>query len=175
MDIEKALRLSLGLGDDKKPNGSTKTSSAVIASTPTSASVVQDAPHATSVLLQASKVKPPKGCLFLFPDGSGSASSYASIDKLDPSLAVYGLNCPWRTTPDDMAQAKVQMSQLVAKYIMELRNRQPRGPYNLGGWSAGGICAFEASRQLQEAGEVVQSLILIDSPNPIGLQNPPAR
>ncbi|RKP04879.1 Alpha/Beta hydrolase protein [Thamnocephalis sphaerospora] len=74
-----------------------------------------------------------------------------------------------------MAQAKVQMSQLVAKYIMELRNRQPRGPYNLGGWSAGGICAFEASRQLQEAGEVVQSLILIDSPNPIGLQNPPAR
>jgi naphtho-gamma-pyrone polyketide synthase len=74
-----------------------------------------------------------------------------------------------------MAQSNVQMSQLVAKYMIEVRKHQPNGPYHLGGWSAGGICAFEAARQLAEAGEVVESLILIDSPNPIGLQNPPAR
>lgn len=175
MDIEKVLRESLGLGEKPPIRGPSKAALVSATTKPALDKVVQNAPHATSVLLQAAKVKPNRGCLFLFPDGSGSASSYASIDKLDPSFAVYGLNCPWRTTPEDMAQAKVQMAQLVAKYIIELRNRQPTGPYHLGGWSAGGICAFEATRQLQEVGEVVESLILIDSPNPIGLQNPPAR
>lgn len=137
--------------------------------------IVMNAPHATSILLQPPKVNPPKAKLFLFPDGSGSASSYAGIDKLDPAVAVYGLNCPWRTTPDDMDKASVQMSQLVAKYVMEIRKLQPTGPYYLGGWSAGGICAFEAARQLQQTGEEVKKLVLIDSPNPIGLENPPAR
>jgi iron transport multicopper oxidase len=45
-----------------------------------------------------------------------------------------------------------------------VRQIQPHGPYILGGWSAGGMYAFEAARQILEAGEKVASLILIDSP-----------
>jgi iron transport multicopper oxidase len=45
-----------------------------------------------------------------------------------------------------------------------VRQIQPHGPYILGGWSAGGMYAFEAARQILEAGEQVASLILIDSP-----------
>ncbi|KAH7016778.1 polyketide synthase [Ilyonectria destructans] len=136
--------------------------------------VVQNAPQATSVLLQGSP-KSATSIVFMFPDGSGSASSYATLSKIDPTVMVYGLNCPWRTTPEDMARSKCTLSQYTAKFVIELQRRQPKGPYSLGGWSAGGICAFEAARQLVAAGEVVASLILIDSPNPIGLQNPPAR
>lgn len=66
-------------------------------------------------------------------------------------------------------------SQLTDAYVAELRRRQPRGPYFLGGWSAGGICAYDIMQRLVAAGEMVLRLILIDSPNPIGPPKLPAR
>lgn len=128
-------------------------------------------PHATSVKLQGNPKTATK-ILFLFPDGSGSATSYASIPKLSPNILVYGLNCPWMKTPQDM---KCSLEQLSTKYLVEIRRRQPKGPYYFGGWSAGGICAFEAAQQLASHGEGTERLILIDSPNPVGLENPPKR
>lgn len=129
------------------------------------------APHATSVLLQGNP-KTAKKTLFLFPDGSGSATSYASIPKLSADIVVYGLNCPWMRTPQDM---KCSLEQLSTKFLAEIRRRQPEGPYHFGGWSAGGICAYEAAQQLAQDGEMTARLILIDSPNPVGLENPPQR
>lgn len=128
-------------------------------------------PYATSVLLQGNAKTATKK-LFLFPDGSGSATSYAQLAPISSEVAVYGLNCPWLKKPQEMT---CTLEELTAKYILEIRNRQPTGPYHLGGWSAGGICAYEASQQLALQGETTASLILIDSPNPIGLENPPER
>lgn len=51
-------------------------------------------------------------------------------------------------------------------YIAELRQIQPRGPYMLGGFSGGGITAYEMARQLTEAGEEVSALVLLDTPLP---------
>lgn len=133
--------------------------------------VVSSAPHATSVLLQGNPKTATK-ILFLFPDGSGSATSYASIPTISSSVAVYGLNCPWLKNPWEM---KASLEQQSAKYLTEIRRRQPKGPYYFGGWSAGGICAYEASQQLARTGEETAKLILIDSPNPVGLENPPQR
>ncbi|PYI09332.1 ketoacyl-synt-domain-containing protein [Aspergillus sclerotiicarbonarius CBS 121057] len=128
-------------------------------------------PQATSILLWG-KPKTAKKVLFLFPDGSGSATSYAALPKLGQDTAAYGLNCPWMKTPEQMT---VSLEDLTAKYLVEVRRRQPTGPYYLGGWSAGGICAYEAARQLAQDGQTTAKLILIDSPNPIGMQNPPKR
>ena len=128
-------------------------------------------PHATSVKLQGNPKTATK-TIFLFPDGSGSATSYASIPKLSPDIIVYGLNCPWMKTPQNM---RCSLEQLSIKYLVEIRRRQPKGPYYFGGWSAGGICAFEAAQQLASQGEETGRLILIDSPNPVGLENPPQR
>lgn len=132
---------------------------------------IDSAPYATSVLLQGNSKAAAKK-LFLFPDGSGSATSYSSLTRVSPNVAVYGLNCPWMKTPQDIA---VPLEQLTAKYLLEIRRRQSHGPYYLGGWSAGGILAYEAAQQLSLAGESTERLILIDSPNPIGLENPPQR
>jgi thioesterase domain-containing protein len=57
---------------------------------------------------------------------------------------------------------------MATHYITELRTVQPHGPYVLGGWSLGGIVAFEMAHQLQTQGETVARLILIDTfrPNP---------
>lgn len=170
-EIERAIAKVLGVGI--KPSSFPTPSSDPILNL-SQDPIVRTTPHATSVLLQGSP-KSAKSTVFMFPDGSGSASSYAAITRIDPEIAVYGLNCPWRTTPENMARSGCTLAQLSAKFVMELQRRQPKGPYNLGGWSAGGICAFEAARQLVAAGEVVETLILIDTPNPIGLQNPPAR
>ncbi|MCB1330501.1 MAG: polyketide synthase dehydratase domain-containing protein, partial [Maritimibacter sp.] len=52
-------------------------------------------------------------------------------------------------------------------YIAEMRQVQPHGPYMLGGFSGGGITAYEIARQLEEAGEEIAALILLDTPLPV--------
>jgi thioesterase domain-containing protein len=47
--------------------------------------------------------------------------------------------------------------------VAEIRALQPKGPYFLGGFSAGGLVAYEMARLLQQAGEQVQFLALVDS------------
>jgi acyl transferase domain-containing protein/thioesterase domain-containing protein/acyl carrier protein len=54
--------------------------------------------------------------------------------------------------------------EMAADYLQEVRRVQPHGPYLLGGFSGGGIAAFEMARQLIEAGEEVTSVILLDTP-----------
>ncbi|RAK71663.1 alpha/beta-hydrolase [Aspergillus fijiensis CBS 313.89] len=51
-------------------------------------------------------------------------------------------------------------------YVTEIVRLDPYGPYLLGGWSVGGILAFEAARLLRELNRVVQGLFLIDAPCP---------
>ncbi|KGO63978.1 Acyl transferase/acyl hydrolase/lysophospholipase [Penicillium italicum] len=129
-------------------------------------------PPATSILLQGNP-KTAIQSLFLFPDGSGSATSYATIPGISPDVCVYGLNCPYMRTPENL---KFSLDELTAPYVAEIRRRQPTGPYNFGGWSAGGICAYDAARQLIfEEGERVERLLLLDSPFPIGLEKLPPR
>ncbi|KAF2706517.1 polyketide synthase module [Pleomassaria siparia CBS 279.74] len=128
-------------------------------------------PRASSILLQGSSKTATKQ-LFLFPDGSGSSTSYAPLPRIAPDIAVYGLNCPFMKTPQDM---KCGLADLTTPYLDEIRRRQPHGPYYLGGWSAGGICAYDAAQVLTRAGEKVERLILLDTPNPIGLEKLPTR
>jgi len=64
---------------------------------------------------------------------------------------------------------------LTQSYLEEIRHRQAAGPYYFGGWSAGGVCAFDAAQQLILNGEQVNRLVFIDSPCPIGLGKIPPR
>lgn len=129
-------------------------------------------PPATSILLQGNP-KTATSTLFLFPDGSGSATSYATIAGVSREVCVYGLNCPYMKTPENM---KFGLDEITKPYVKEVRRRQPKGPYNFGGWSAGGICAYDAARFLTlEEGERVDRLLLIDTPFPIGLEKLPPR
>jgi iterative type I PKS product template protein len=116
-------------------------------------------PFPSSIILQgdSSNTK----TLFLFPDGSGLASAYAKIPRISNDLQVCGLNSPLLYSN---GHTPVDMESLAAKMVQVIREYQPHGPYLLGGWSAGGLYAFEAARELLQAGERVESLILIDSP-----------
>ncbi|KAJ5566509.1 hypothetical protein N7535_008147 [Penicillium sp. DV-2018c] len=99
--------------------------------------------------------------LFLFPDGSGLGSAYAKIPRISNDLRVCGLNSPLLYST---SRIPVNIESITARMVQVIREHQPHGPYLLGGWSAGGFYAFEAARELLQAGEQVESLILIDSP-----------
>lgn len=59
---------------------------------------------------------------------------------------------------------------IAARYVEAIRQVQPTGPYYLGGWSFGGLVAFEMAQQLQSTGDSVATLVILDTPAP-GLQH----
>ena len=126
--------------------------------------------QATSILLSGSP-KTSSKTLFLFPDGSGSATSYALLPNISPDVCVYGVNCPFMKTPADYTNG---IDGVSAQYIAEITRRQPHGPYYLGGWSAGGVIAYQVAYKLLELGEKTERLFLIDSPCPINLEPLPS-
>jgi amino acid adenylation domain-containing protein len=68
---------------------------------------------------------------------------------------VDGLRAPHR---DILAMAR--------EFAKDIRQRQPHGPYYLGGFSAGGIPAYEVAQMLSAEGEPVALLALLDSLSP---------
>ena len=48
-------------------------------------------------------------------------------------------------------------------YLNEIRKVQPQGPYFLGGFSGGGITAYEMAYQLKQQGEEVALLVFLDT------------
>jgi thioesterase domain-containing protein len=55
---------------------------------------------------------------------------------------------------------------MATHYIQEIRRVQPCGPYYLGGFSGGGIVAFEMAHQLMAQGEVVGLIVFLDTWSP---------
>ncbi len=52
-------------------------------------------------------------------------------------------------------------------YLKTIQEFQPKGPYQIGGWSFGGVVAFEMAQQLLQQGEEVSLLALLDPWVPI--------
>lgn len=107
----------------------------------------------------------------MFPGGFGTASSSAPIPSIHPSLAVFGLNSAFVDCPEDF---NISIPRMASLYVEEVRRRQPQGPYSLLGYSVGGIIAYEATRQLALAKEVVERLYLVDSPCPLTIPPMPS-
>jgi len=55
------------------------------------------------------------------------------------------------------------IEDMAAFYIAAVREVQPQGPYFLGGWSFGGLVAFEMAQQLQKSGDRVALLAVLDT------------
>lgn len=55
------------------------------------------------------------------------------------------------------------VSAMAAYYVHIIRSVQSTGPYDLGGYSLGGVIAYEVARQLQEMGQKVNTIVMLDS------------
>ena len=95
-------------------------------------------------------------------DGYVTFTSELAQD-LPASQAVYAFQAPGLTNDDPVLTSVAQMADV---YLAALRSKQAQGPYLLGGASFGGLVALEIARQLQQAGEAVKLLFMIDTPAP---------
>ncbi|KAI0409182.1 hypothetical protein F4802DRAFT_239318 [Xylaria palmicola] len=95
---------------------------------------------------------------YLFHDGSGYCSMYSRMSNMNRNIT--GIFSP------DPSAATERLEDLASLYIKQTGLGKEQEVV-LGGWSFGGVLAFEVSRQLQSLGRVVKGLILIDSPPPV--------
>ncbi|KAJ7482959.1 putative polyketide synthase [Mycena galericulata] len=98
--------------------------------------------------------------LFFIHDGSGLVNYYDRLSFLD--RAIWGIHNP-RFVSGRPWDGLVDMAAAYVDYILSTTT----GPLLLGGWSFGGVAAYEIALQLTARGIVVKGILLIDSPSPI--------
>ncbi|KAI9804114.1 MAG: Type I Iterative PKS [Sarcosagium campestre] len=101
--------------------------------------------------------------LFLIHDGSGLSMKYKNLHRLDRT--VWAFQNP-RIFSDEGWDGVINMADAYAARVAATE----QGPVILGGWSFGGVVAFEAARILMRQGRPVAGVVLIDSPAPINHQ-----
>ncbi|MGH8870842.1 MAG: alpha/beta fold hydrolase, partial [Acidimicrobiia bacterium] len=74
---------------------------------------------------------------------------------------VYGLQAAGFSTGTPGVYRPVQ--EIAARYLAEIRDVQPHGPYLLGGLSFGGLVAYEMAQQLLDQGEKTAVLTMLDT------------
>jgi amino acid adenylation domain-containing protein len=95
-----------------------------------------------------------------------------------PLAARLGDDQPFLGIAPDAAETaslpeNFRMEELAACLVRKIRGVQPEGPYNLGGWCAEGILAYEVAAQLRRQGSDVDLVILLDSINPSRVRRMP--
>lgn len=108
--------------------------------------------------------------LVCVPAVSGSPFAYAGLARgLEGLRPVYGLQAPGL---DPGEQPLNSVEALAEHFVRALREQQPRGPYQLLGWSMGGLVAFEMARLLTDAGAAVPVVAVLDTQLPNGGELP---
>ncbi|HEU4507795.1 MAG TPA: amino acid adenylation domain-containing protein [Pyrinomonadaceae bacterium] len=110
------------------------------------------------VAIQPEGFRPP---LFLVHSASGNVMSFIPLARrLGKEQPLYGLQSRGL---DRDRKPTTCVEDMASEYLEELLSVQPDGPYFLGGWSMGGVVAFEMARQLTAQGRKVAPVVLIDS------------
>jgi len=114
-------------------------------------------PQSSLVPLQPGGGKRP---LFLVHPAGGHVFPYIHLAQLlGPDQPCYGLQARGL---EDGQDPHTRIEDMAAWYIQALQTVQPTGPYLLGGWSMGGVVAFEMAQQLHAQGQRVALLALLD-------------
>ncbi|XXM74654.1 thioesterase domain-containing protein [Lysinibacillus sphaericus] len=96
------------------------------------------------------KLKDGEYQLFCFPPVSGVGSEYKELSKHLNEWAVYGFDF-------------IKEEDRISQYKSIIKQVQPHGPYTLFGYSAGGNLAYEVAKSLEESGDKVNGLIILDA------------
>jgi amino acid adenylation domain-containing protein len=110
------------------------------------------------VPLQPSGSKRP---LFLVHGWGGDVFGFVDLARLlAPDQPVYGLQA---VGLDGKMPRHTSIEAMALYYTSELRQFQPAGPYDLAGYSMGGLIAYEMAQRLHEQGHRVALLALLDT------------
>jgi thioesterase domain-containing protein/acyl carrier protein len=114
-------------------------------------------PQSSLVAIHPSGARPP---VYWVHPGGGGVLCYSRIaHHLGSDQPSYALQA--RALNGEAPCADI--AAMAATYVEELRAFQPAGPYRLGGWSLGGLIAYEMAQQLLRAGAEIHPLILLDT------------
>jgi oxalate---CoA ligase len=97
--------------------------------------------------------------LYLVHEIFGSTDCYTALaNALGPEQPVYAFEQP-------QADYHIGIKELAARYLRDLSEFDPHGPYILGGYSFGAIVAFEMAQLLYEqgAGDRVALVVMFDA------------
>ncbi|MCA2629774.1 MAG: MicD protein [Microcystis sp. M069S2] len=94
----------------------------------------------------------------------GNVLCYADLARnLGTEQPFYGLQALGLS---ELEKTVASIEEMAMIYIEAIQTVQASGPYYLGGWSMGGVIAFEIAQQLLTQGQEVALLALIDSYSP---------
>jgi acyl transferase domain-containing protein/thioesterase domain-containing protein/acyl carrier protein len=97
--------------------------------------------------------------VFWIHAGIGGVEAYQALAE-QVERPFYGIQARGYMSEREPLQG---LQAMAAYYCHLILAKQPNGPYSLGGYSLGGALAYEVTRQLQELGETVDSLVMVDS------------
>lgn len=99
--------------------------------------------------------------IYLVHGGGYNVLTFAPISKyMDPEQPIYALQ---GLGLYDKSKLLSTIEEIAQYYISEIREIDPIGPYALGGYSSGGLLAYEMARQLIEMGKEVSLLAMLDT------------
>ncbi len=99
--------------------------------------------------------------LFCIHPGGGVSWCYSGLLRhLPERRAVYGLQARGVLHPD---LAPRSIENMAKDYCAQIQRLQPEGPYNLLGWSFGGLVAHAIATHLQSQREQISLLAIVDS------------
>jgi amino acid adenylation domain-containing protein len=96
--------------------------------------------------------------LLCLPPADGLSWCYLGLARHLEQATLWGLQAPGLR-----GESPENFDALVAHYLGEAQAIQPHGPYRLLGWSSGGGLAHALAAQLEERGEQVALLALLDA------------
>jgi amino acid adenylation domain-containing protein len=99
---------------------------------------------------------------FCVHPGNGSAHWYAELQRaFGAGQPVAAFEWPGLCGPTAPAEYLGSAPLTARRYLSELRDAQPSGPYRLFGWCGGAAITWDMARQLSDRGEQVE-LVLLD-------------
>ncbi|MEO1558347.1 MAG: amino acid adenylation domain-containing protein, partial [Cyanobacteria bacterium J06632_19] len=108
----------------------------------------------------------PKGSLpplFFVGGEGGNVLCFQGLAQYLENQPFYGLEPPGL---DGVTEPLGSIEEIASHYITTIKSIQPVGPYYLGGHSFGGTVAFEMAQQLQNQGEEIAYIAILDSDPP---------
>lgn len=120
---------------------------------------VHPAPGGLILTLQPEGVRTP--WFMVHPPGGIVVCYQALAQRLNRERPFYGIRS--HGLHGNGEALPETMEAMAAEYVAAVKAVQPHGPYYLGGWSVGGLVAFEMAQQLLAEGEPIAFLTLLDT------------
>lgn len=93
--------------------------------------------------------------------GIGLAHVFNALSvKLGPDYPLYGFQAKGI---DGQTIPFLCLEEMAEHYIQCMKKLQPQGPYCIGGYSLGGVIAYEMAHRLKKKKEAVKAVIMLDT------------